>query len=104
MLATHIPKFLRAAAAAAALLVVACQSAPVQEMSDARQAISVAQEAGAEQHAASLIQLAVDRLQTAEKYLSERQYAQARQDAVSAKKTALEALQQTQASIDAKAP
>ena len=101
MLATHIPQFLRAVAIAAAVLVGACQSAPVQEMSDARQAISVAQEAGAEQHAASLMQLAVDRLQTAERFLSEHQYAQARQDAVSAKKTALEALQRTQASIEA---
>ena len=37
---------------AAILAIVGCQSAPVQEMSDARQAIAVAKEAGAADHAA----------------------------------------------------
>lgn len=98
MLATRIPQFLRAAMVAAALLVAACQTAPVQEMSDARQAISAARDAGAEQHAASLMQAAVGHLQSAERWLNERRYSQARLDAVSAKNSALDALRITESS------
>jgi hypothetical protein len=99
MVATHIPPFLRAAFVAGGLVVAGCQTAPVQEMSDARQAISVAQEAGAEQYAASLLQLAVDQLQSAERMLNDRNYEEARQDAVGAKKNALDALRRTESSI-----
>ncbi len=103
MLATHIPDFLRAAIVTAALAVVACQSAPVQEMSDARQAISVASKAGAEQHAAGQLNMALSYLQSAEQLLSERRYSQARQEALSAKNSAIEALRVTESSIDAEA-
>ena len=52
MLPTRLSQFLRAAVLTALLVVAGCQTAPVQEMSDARQAITVAREAGAEEHAA----------------------------------------------------
>lgn len=103
MLATRIPQFLRAALVAALLLVAACQTAPVQEMSDARQAISAARDAGAEQYAASLLQVAVGHLQSAERLLNERKYSQARLDALDAKNTALDALRMTESDIDSHA-
>lgn len=100
MLATHIPNYLRTAIVTAALALVACQSAPVQEMSDARQAISVASKAGAGQHAAGQLKMAQSYLQSAEQMLNERRYSQARQDALSAKNSAIEALRVTESSID----
>jgi hypothetical protein len=100
MLSTCIPHFLRAAVFAAFLFVAACQTAPVQEMSDARQAISVAREAGAEQYAAELLQAAVGYLQSAEGFLNERRYDLARRDAVSAKSSALDALRRSEASSE----
>lgn len=101
MLSTCIPKILRAAVLAALLVIAGCQTAPVQEMSDARQAITVAKEAGAEQHAATLLKAAVDYLQSAEGFLNERKYELARRDAVSAKSSALDALRRTESSTDA---
>ena len=80
---------------AVAATMVACQIAPVQEMSDARQALAAAKDAGAEQYAADIMQQAVDRLQSAERLLSEHKYTQARQDALDAKSAAIEALQRT---------
>ncbi|MDX1481958.1 MAG: DUF4398 domain-containing protein [Woeseiaceae bacterium] len=74
-------------------LLAACQTAPpVQEMSDARQAIAVAKEAGAEQTATSQLQEAEAYLDSARQNLTDKRYAQARRDAVSAKLRALEAL------------
>jgi hypothetical protein len=71
----------------------ACQSAPpVQEMSDARQAIAVAREAGAESHAANELREAQAFLDSAQRRLSEHAYAQARRDALQAKSKALIAL------------
>jgi hypothetical protein len=71
----------------------ACQSAPpVQEMSDARQAIAVAREAGAESHAAIELREAQAFLDSAQRRLSEHAYAQARRDALQAKSKALIAL------------
>ena len=100
MLATHITQIRRAAVVALMLLVTGCQTAPVQEMSDARQAITVAMEAGAEQHAPNLLQTAVVHLRNAEKLLNERKYELARRDAVSAKSSALDALRRTESSTD----
>ncbi len=74
-------------------LVAACQTAPpVQEMSDARMAIAVAKEAGAEQQAAEKLKAAEDYLQRAEKSLMEKAYSQARYHALDAKRNALDAL------------
>ena len=104
MLVTHITQNRRAAVVALVLLVAGCQTAPVQEMSDARQAISVAMEAGAEQHAPNLLQTAVVHLRNAEKLLNERKYELARRDAVSAKSSALDALRRTESSTEAEEP
>ena len=73
-------------------LVSACETAPpVQEMSDARQAIAVAREAGAEAHAAAQLIAAEQFLESAERNLSDNHYAQARRDALEAKELALDA-------------
>ena len=75
------------------LFMAACQSGPpVQEMSDARQAIAAAKEAGADKLAANELQTAEEYLEKAEKRLNEKAYAQARRDAQSAKRSALDAL------------
>jgi len=71
----------------------ACETAPpVQEMSDARQAIAVAKEAGAEDLAAFHLKAAENYLASAEQKLGERAYNQARRDAKQAKMKALDAL------------
>lgn len=75
------------------LILTGCQSGPpVQEMSDARMAISVARKAGAEQHAAAQLHAAEAYLDSAQRKLSNRSYAQARRDALQAKLKALDAL------------
>ena len=71
-------------------------SPPVQEMSDARQAIAAAKEAGAEQSAAENFRAAEAFLDSAQRKLAERAYAQARRDALQAKAKALEALATTE--------
>lgn len=77
------------------LLAGACASAPpVQEMSDARQAIAAAREAGAEQYAASRLARAVDLMAIAERDLQARLYHGARRAAVEAKNAAFDALLQ----------
>ena len=74
------------------LLATACESAPpVQEMSDARQAIAVAREAGAEDYAAKELLEAERYLKSAEEKLSAEQYGDARRDALEAKERALTA-------------
>lgn len=75
------------------LSAAACQSAPpVQEMSDARQAVAVAIQAGAGESAAALLRTAEDFLASAQRNLSARAYDAARRDALQAKTKALEAL------------
>lgn len=64
----------------------------MQEMSDARQAIAVAKDAGAELHAAEQLHQAQEYLGRAEKHLSERAYDEARRQALQAKSSALDAL------------
>jgi len=85
----------------ALLAVAACQTAPpVQEMSDARQAIMVAREAGAQDLAVADLRAAEAYLESAEQSLSARDYARARRDAIYAKDKALEALKQIESSKD----
>ena len=98
MRASWLPKFLLASTCVALVFLGGCQTAPVQEMSDARQAISVAKAAGAEIRAEDQIRAASDLLESAERHLSERQYGSARQDATEAKLKALDALQRSEAS------
>lgn len=75
----------------------ACESTPpVQEMSDARQAITVAREAGAEKYAASDLTAAEDLLASAHAKLVERSYNLARRDATQAKQKALDALKMSE--------
>ena len=84
-----------------AIMLVAsgCGAAPpVQEMSDARQAIAAAKEAGAEQSAAEDLRAAEAFLDSAQRKLSERAYGQARRDALQAKSKALDALATTEGS------
>jgi len=65
---------------------------PVQEMSDARQAISIAREAGAATSAPEDLRQAEALLDSAQKNLAARAYSQARRDAMQAKEKALHAL------------
>jgi len=73
---------------------------PVQEMSDARQAIAAAKEAGAEQSAPDEFRAAEAYLDSAQRKLSERAYAQARHDALLAKTRAQDALALIESSED----
>jgi hypothetical protein len=73
----------------------ACAAAPVQEMSNARQAIAAADEAGAEQVAAPLMAEARALLESAETKLERHNYVGARTDATNARLKAVEALDQT---------
>ncbi len=100
MFTSRTSHFPRVAILAAVLLLSSCQTAPVQEMSDARQAIAVAREAGAAEHAAATLQAALDYLHSAERHLQERLYKEAREDALQAKIKALDALQQSEDSGD----
>ena len=84
-----------------ALVLAACETAPpVQEMSDARQAITVAREAGAADLAAAELAEAEKYLQSAEDRLDHHQYREARHAALEAKYRAQKALQLSEASKD----
>ena len=78
------------------LLAAGCEtSPPVQEMSDARQAIAAAREAGAARHAGDELARAEALLDGAEEYLelgTSGAYWQAKRNAISAKEVAFEAL------------
>ncbi len=79
----------------AALLLAACAGPPVQEMSDARQAIEAAEEAGALEHAPMQLRFARDLISSAETKLEKRAYNGARRDARLAREKAVEALNMT---------
>lgn len=94
-------KLVRASLVAILLVTGACGSGPpVQEMSDARQAISVAREAGAAEHAPVDLRAAEDSLNDALRNLTRKEYGLARDDAVLAKNKALAALATTEESGD----
>ena len=85
----------------ALLLFAACETAPpVQEMSDARQAITVAREAGAADLASTELAEAEKYLENAEERLDRQQYREARNAALEAKLRAQKALQLSEASKD----
>jgi hypothetical protein len=77
-------------------LVVGCGSAPVQEMSEARQAIEAARVAGAEQHATASYEKARSLLKTAEDMLNQHHFRKARESAALARDEAIEAREQAQ--------
>ena len=85
-----------------ALLYACSTAAPVQEMSDARQAIAAAKEAGAENHAAEDLRAAEAFLDSAQRNLSERAYGSARRDATLAKEKARRALEVSEGSDEQK--
>ncbi len=78
------------------LSLAACVSAPVQEMSNARQAIAAAEEAGASRTAPQQLEQAQRLLDEAERRLNNRQFGDARRSAIAAKLEALKALQTTE--------
>jgi hypothetical protein len=83
------------------LVIAGCvTSPPVQEMSDARQAIAVAKEAGAAELATAEFSDAEAYLASAQKKLSERSYNSARRDALLAKDKALEALALAESAVN----
>lgn len=82
----------RCVAVATLLLLAGCASAPVQEMSDARQAIQAAEEAGAASYAPEALQDAKRLLTSAERKLQREAYQSARIDAREARRRATEAL------------
>lgn len=73
---------------------------PVQEMSDARQAIMAARDAGAEKYASEQFHAAEASLNNAEASLSTRNYGTARREAVEAKSLAIQALHRSEAAQD----
>jgi hypothetical protein len=80
-------------AALASAVLTGCASAPMQEMSDARQAIRAAQDAGAANTAAQPLSEAQIALNRAESQLNKRFFRAARRSAEEAHGKAVEALQ-----------
>jgi hypothetical protein len=79
------------------LLAAACSAGPpVQEMSDARQAITAAREAGASDAAPEELRAAEDYLDSALRNLTRKEYGEAREDAREAKSRAVAALETTE--------
>ncbi len=90
-------KMFRVQATIGAWLLAGCVTAPpVQEMSDARQAISAAEQADAERVAADTLADARRFLAEAERQIQEEAYGPARTNAVRAKNRAVLALRSTQ--------
>jgi len=87
-----------AAAIVAAALAACATSPPVQEMSDARQAIAAAEAADAERLAPETLDAARRYLGEAERQLQQEAYGPARMNAVRAKNRAIAALESIQAS------
>ena len=74
------------------VLLLACTAAPVQEMSDARQAIVAAEQAGAGERAPAELAQAKALLDSAEDKLERKFFTGARRDAEAARERALRAL------------
>ena len=74
-----------------AVLSAACATAPTQEMSDARQSLQAAQDAGAEKFATENLRIAENYLKQAERELELRYFARARHDAILARSEAQKA-------------
>lgn len=87
------------------VLLSACATAPIQEMSNARQSVQAAREAGAGEYASYNLQTANEYLSRAERELELRYFSRARHDAIVAKSEArkahelAQALQQAQAAL-----
>ena len=82
------------------VMLAACAVAPpVQEMSNARQSIKAAEEVGAQEYAAELLEDAKERLKDASDKLEAGEYEEARQDAMDAKEYAIKAHQQAMSQL-----
>jgi cellobiose-specific phosphotransferase system component IIA len=77
------------------MMLVACAGVPVQEMSDARQALQAAAEVGAREKAADNYKRANELLRKAEEALKTANYAEARKLADEAKEQAIKARKQS---------
>jgi predicted S18 family serine protease len=75
------------------LLMAACAAAPVQEMSDARQALQAAREVGAERLAGTQYQEALQLMTNAERELDGGDFYRARDLALTARQKAVDARQ-----------
>ena len=94
-----IQPFLKGLVLAVLFTLMACETTPpAQEMSDARQAIAVAKEAGAAEHASIHLKAAEKYLATAKQALNEGEYTEARRNAKQAKAKAIDALRETEGS------
>jgi hypothetical protein len=83
---------------ACAVWLAACKGPPVQEMSDARQAIAAARAAGAAERSPTELNAAQAAIQRAEQDLELRHFARARYSAQEAKRRAASALANSQSS------
>jgi len=72
-------------------LLSGCATAPIQKMSDARQSLRAAQDAGAHKYASTNLRNAELALERAEKKLEDRAFKEARINAVTAKTEAMDA-------------
>jgi len=101
MLAIRLTHCLRGLPLLLLLAFAACQTAPpVQEMSDARQAIMAARDAGAAEKATRDLNEAIGHLDSAEQALERKEYHRARRDALAAKDSALTALRLSETETD----
>lgn len=82
----------------AGMALAACAGAPVQEMSNARQAIKAARDAGAEKSAPDVLNEAQALLDRAQDSLQRRHYKDARRHAIAARGKAVQALDAVQGS------
>lgn len=88
-------------------LLVSCAGVPTQEMSDARQSVQAAHEAGADQYSSKHLKNAEDYLAQAERELGLRYFNRARHDAILARSEALKAqdvataIKEAQTALDA---
>ena len=100
------PGRLRMALSVVLLAAAACTAAgpPAQEMSDARQAIAAAREAGAATFAGDSLLSAESRLAQAETQLQQHMYWDARKLAVGAKESAIDALLRSRSLRDGTEP
>ncbi len=73
------------------MLLAGCASAPTQEMSDARQAVSAAHDVGAAEHASENVQQAEHLLDKAARELEQGDFGDAREDAEAARVEAIKA-------------
>lgn len=79
------------------LCLAGCVAAPVQEMSDARQAVRAAQAAGAAERAPQELGAAQDYVSQAETHLEQHAYRSARTAAIEARRMAIRALEMSRA-------